>query len=68
MHVRATRRMLAVIQDRKVARKILEHLGLPAEPLRLGMVPPVPQTGLWPTGPPADEYSQALALDDFDQR
>jgi hypothetical protein len=57
--------MLAVIQDRKVARRILEHLGLPAEPLRLGRVP---QSELWPTGPPTDDYCQAPAPDDFDQR
>ena len=62
------RRVLAVIQDRQVARKILEHLGLPAEPLPLGKAAPEPQTELWPTGPPGDEYSQAPAPEDFDQR
>ena len=62
------RRMLAVIHDRKVARRILEHLGLPAEPLPLGRVPPKPQSELWPTGPPADEHCQAPAPEDFDQR
>ena len=64
----ATRRVISVIQDQKVARRILEHLGLPAEPLPLGNVVPEPQAELWPTGLPGDEYSQAPAPDDFDQR
>jgi hypothetical protein len=59
------RRVIAEIEEGPVARKILEHLGLPAS------APRPAQGGLFPTGPPAvDEPEASLAWSDadFDQR
>ena len=49
------RRMLAVIKDERVARQILEHLGLPSQAPPLGRATPEPQSELWPRGPPLDD-------------
>jgi hypothetical protein len=71
------RKVIAAIRDERVARKILEHLCLPAEAPR-----PLParddqlQGHLWPTGPPPDGLAQFAPPDepfgapetDFDQR
>jgi hypothetical protein len=48
---------MAVIKDEQVARKLLDHLGLPSI---------VPE--LWATGPPDDEHAQASAPQDYDRR
>jgi hypothetical protein len=64
----ARRRVMAVIKDERVARKNLEHLGLPAQAPEMGRVPDPAQSELWPTGPPFDETCQAPAPDEFDQR
>jgi hypothetical protein len=55
------------VRDQRVAKKILEHLGLPSEPLPLGDVPAKPQGELWPTGPPHDEDRQDPAPEEWDQ-
>ena len=63
------RRALAVIRDLQVARKILEHLGLPSKPLPPGRVEEPPQREFWGTGPPCDgDVAQVPAPEDFDQR
>jgi hypothetical protein len=64
----ARRRVMAVIKDEQVARKLLDHLGLPSQVPELGRVPEAPQGELWPTGPPHDEQAQAPAPDEYDQR
>jgi hypothetical protein len=64
----ARRRVMAVIKDERVARKILEHLGLPAQAPEMGRVPDPAQSELWPSGLPFDETCQAPAPDEFDQR
>ena len=59
------RRVIAEIEEGPVARKILEHLGLPTSAPRPG------QGGLFPTGPPAvdePEASVAWSDADYDQR
>jgi hypothetical protein len=61
------RRVLAVIKDERVARKILEHLGLPAQAPEVARAV-VPQGDLWPTGPRSDDLCQVPAPDEFDQR
>ncbi len=62
------RRVLAVIKDERVTRKILAHLGLPNEAPRLEPAPSEPQGDLWPTGPPLDELAQPPAPEEYDQR
>jgi hypothetical protein len=70
------RRAMAVIKDERVARKILEHLGLPSPAPELGLVPGPVHSALWSTGPPRDDLCHpaqnaghgAPAPDDFDQR
>jgi hypothetical protein len=64
----STRRVIAVVRDQRVAKKLLEHLGLPSEPLPLGDVPAEPQGELWPTGPPHDEDRQDPAPEEWEQR
>jgi hypothetical protein len=64
----ARRRVMAVIKDEQVARKLLDHLGLPSIVPELGRAPESPQGELWATGPPHDEFAQAPAPEDFDQR
>jgi hypothetical protein len=61
----AKRRVMAVIKDDRVARKILEHLGLPSRAPEMGRV----QSEQWSTGPPRDDLCHpAPAPEDFDQR
>jgi hypothetical protein len=79
LRLRGRRRVLAVIKDgeasepaasgsrERVARKILEHLGLPAQAPAVARAV-VPQGDLWPTGPPSDDLFQVPAPDEFDQR
>jgi hypothetical protein len=62
------RRVLSVIKDERVARRILDHLGLPSQVPLLATAAPQPQGELWPTGPPVDELAQAPAPDEYDQR
>ena len=61
-----TRRVIAAIESGPVARKILTHLGLPADEPR-----PAParldQGELFSTGPP-DDLRQLAQVDDLDQR
>jgi hypothetical protein len=67
---------MAVIKDDQVARKILDHLGLPSIIPEVGRVHEAPhwnfvplrESELWPTGPPSDEHGQAPAWDEYDQR
>lgn len=60
------RRVLATIDEGPVARKILTHLGLPAEPSRLAPAR-ITQGSLWDTGPPP-EPAPEHRVDDLDQR
>jgi hypothetical protein len=72
----AQRRVLAVIREGPVARKILAHLGLPTELPRPARARTDPQGELWETGPPdaaapagpAADFVQPTPADDFDQR
>jgi hypothetical protein len=59
---------LAVINDERVTRQILEHVGLPSQALPLGRAAEEPQGEMWPTGPPRDELAQPAPPDEFDQR
>jgi hypothetical protein len=59
---------MAVIKDAQVAHKILDHLGLPSRAPELGRVPDTAQGDLWRTGPPHDDFAQAPAHDEYDQR
>jgi hypothetical protein len=49
--------MAVINKGEQVARKLLDHLGLPS------IVPK-----LWATGPPDDEHAQLPAPDEYDQR
>jgi hypothetical protein len=63
-----TRRLMATIPKGPIAEKILKHLKLPTVTPVLGRATLLAQTEFWETGPPADDYRQAPAPNDFDQR
>jgi hypothetical protein len=59
---------MAAVHAGPIAEKILKHLGLPTQLPVLAPARADAQGELWQTGPPADEFCQAPAPDDFDQR
>jgi hypothetical protein len=62
------RRVLAVIWDDSVPRKILEHLALPAKAPKVAKAQEEPQGELWPTGPPEKRERPDWEPEDEDQR
>ena len=62
------KKVIAAIREGPVARRILEHLGLPSTVPRPAPARDDPQGDLWPTGPPAEDVSQDSPPTEFDQR
>lgn len=58
--------VLSVIKDERVARRILDYLGLLSQAPPLERAAPQPQGDLWPTGRP--ELAQPPAPDEYGQR